>query len=223
MNLSRLFVPLMAYVKGLDRASAPDAAAVHDQLQELIKISREQALSKEISLQRFHEALFPVIAWADERLSLLPSWQATKPWRAYMLQRKLFATGLAGVQFFERLDNVGPKDNDLREVYVLCLALGFIGKYSQNPQSPELANIQQSHYKLIRPEWSSGSRNALVRLFPEAYRLITSSKKGRRWFMSSKALLTWVIIVPIVVIGGLVYWFDYLLGQQVSQILGRLP
>jgi type VI secretion system protein ImpK len=223
MNLSRLFVPLMAYVQGLDRASAPDAAVVHDQLQELIKISREQALSNEMGLQRFHEALFPVVAWADERLSRLPSWQAIKPWRTYMLQRKLFSTGLAGVQFFERLENIGPKEHDLREVYVMCLALGFIGKYSQNPQSPELATIQQNHYKLLRPEWSSGSRGALSRLFPEAYRLVTANGKGNRWFLSSKALLTLIILVPIVVIGGLVYWFDYLLAEQVSQILGRLP
>jgi type VI secretion system protein ImpK len=106
MKLVALFVPLMAYVQGLERREMPEAHEVHDELQRLIKQARHAALSQEIELQQFHAALFPVVAWVDEYLSLLPSWQEARPWRTLMLQRKLFSTSLAGVQFFDRLEQL---------------------------------------------------------------------------------------------------------------------
>lgn len=217
MNLSSLFVPLMAYVQGLDRQEMPQAQAVHDELQRLIKQARDVALSREIDLKRFHEALFPTVAWVDERLSILPRWQETRPWRAFMLQRKLFATSLAGVQFFERLDQLDPNDHDLREVYVTCLALGFIGRYAQNPNAPELTALRQEQYQRLRAETPANH------LFPEAYRLVKSSVSPRQWRLGSRMSWLVVIVLPVIVIGALVYWFDYVLGEQVAQITRRLP
>lgn len=175
MKLVALFVPLMAYVQGLERQDMPEAQAVHDELQRLIKQARDTALSRDVELEQFHAALFPVVAWADERLSVLPQWQESRAWRAFMLQRKLFSTSLAGVQFFERLEKLEPNDMDLREVFVTCLALGFVGRYSLNPNSPELMALRQAQYKLIRPELAGSADNAALPLFPEAYRLVTIS------------------------------------------------
>jgi type VI secretion system protein ImpK len=217
MNLSSLFVPLMAYVQGLDRQEMPQAQAVHDELQHLIKQTRDVALSHDIDLQRFHEALFPVVAWVDERLSMLPHWHETRAWRAFMLQRKLFATSLAGVQFFERLDQLDPNDHDLREVYVTCLALGFVGRYAQNPNSPELIALRQEHYQRLRSEPPA------AHLFPEAYRLVKSGVNPRQWRLGSRMVWLLVIVVPVIVIGALAYWFDHVLGEQVAQITRRLP
>lgn len=217
MNLSAMFVPLMAYVQGVDRQEMPQAQAVHDELQRLIKEARDVALSHEIDLQQFHDALFPVVAWTDERLSILPRWQESRPWRAFMLQRKLFATSLAGVQFFERLEQLEPNEQQLREVYVTCLALGFLGRYSQNPNSPELIALRQEHYRQLRAEPSTSH------LFPEAYRLVTVSPGRRHWRLGSRAFWLLVIVAPVVVIGALAYWFDHLLGEQVAEITRRLP
>lgn len=217
MNLSSLFVPLMAYVQGLDRQEMPQAQAVHDELQRLIKQARDVVLSQEIDLQRFHDALFPVVAWIDERLSILPHWQETRPWRAFMLQRKLFATSMAGVLFFERLGQLDPSDHDLREVYVTCMALGFVGRFAQNPNSPELTALRQEQYQLLRSEPSA------AHLFPEAYRLVKSGVSPRQWRLGSRTFWLVVIVVPVIVIGALAYWFDHLLGEQVAQITRRLP
>ncbi|MCD8537047.1 MAG: DotU family type IV/VI secretion system protein [Burkholderiaceae bacterium] len=223
MKLVALFVPLMAYVQGLERQDMPEAQAVHDELQRLIKQARDTALSRDVELEQFHAALFPVVAWADERLSVLPQWQESRAWRAFMLQRKLFSTSLAGVQFFERLEKLEPNDMDLREVFVTCLALGFVGRYSLNPNSPELMALRQAQYKLIRPELAGSADNAALPLFPEAYRLVTISAGRRHLRLSSRFFWLLVIVVPVIAIGALAYWFDHLLGQQVSEITRRLP
>lgn len=223
MKLVALFVPLMAYVQGLERLEAPDAQAVHTELERLIKQARDTALANDFELDQFHAALFPIVAWTDERLSVLPQWQASRAWRAFMLQRKLFSTSLAGVQFFDRLEKLEPNDQDLREVFVTCLALGFVGRYSLNPNSPELMALRQSQYRLLRPEQSDAPDGAMPQLFPEAYRLVTSSAGRRHFRLSSRLFWLVVIVVPVVAIGALAYWFDHLLGQQVSEITRRLP
>jgi type VI secretion system protein ImpK len=224
MTLSALFVPLMAYVQGLDRQQMPEAQSVHDELQRLIRQARELALSQEIELQHFHDALFPVAAWVDERLALLPQWQQERPWRSFMLQRKLFSTSLAGVQFFQRLEQLGPDEQELREVYVTCMALGFVGRFSQNQNSPEFIALRQDQYRLLRPEQSDQSENEVSRLFPEAYRLVTAgSGRQRRWRPGSRLFWLLAVLLPVLAIVGVAYWFDYLLGEQVSEITRRLP
>ncbi|UOD50063.1 DotU family type IV/VI secretion system protein [Orrella daihaiensis] len=223
MKLTSLFVPLMAYVQGLERQEMPQAQVIHDELQRLIKRARDIAVSQGAELEQFHAALFPVVAWIDERLSVLPQWQESRPWRSLMLQRKLFSTSLAGVQFFERLEKLEPSDIDVREVFVTCLALGFLGRYSLNPNSPELMALRQAQYKLLRPELLGTSDNASLPLFPEAYRLVTSSVGRRHLRLSSRFFWLLVIVVPVFVIGALAYWFDHQLGEQVSEITRRLP
>lgn len=225
MKLCQLFVPLMAYVQGLDRLENPEAQEVHDELQRLIKQARDFALSEEIELSQFNEALFPVVAWADERLSRLPQWQETRPWRAFMLQRKFFSTSLAGVQFFERLEQLKKNEQELREIYVTCLALGFVGRYSMNPNAPELTALLQEQYKLLRPEHAvkSTTVGGIARLFPEAYRLAAARVRHRQWHVGSRIFWLLVIIVPTLLIVALAYWFDSLLSMQTSEIIRRLP
>lgn len=225
MKLCALFVPIMAYVQGLDRLEMPQASEVNDALQRLIKQAKDTALSEEISVTRFHEALFPVVAWADERLSLLPTWHETHPWRSFMLQRKFFSTSLAGVQFFERLEKLEKNDQELREIYVTCLALGFVGRYSLNPNAPELAELLQHQYKLLRPEQARkpSSSGGMASLFPEAYRLVTNRARHRHWHVGSQIFWLFVLLVPAILIGALAYWFDSLLSIQASEITRRLP
>lgn len=223
MKLVALFVPLMAYVQGLHRQEMPQAQAVQDELQHLIKQARDGALSCDIDLEQFHAALFPVVAWTDERLSVMPQWQESRAWRAFMLQRKLFATSLGGVQFFERLEKLEPNDTELREVFVTCLALGFVGRYSLNPNSPELVSLRQAQYRMLRPEQSGTNNPGALPLFPEAYRLVTGNAKARRLRLGSRFFWLVVIVLPVVLIVGLAYWFDHQLGEQVSEITRRLP
>ncbi|HEY7803669.1 MAG TPA: DotU family type IV/VI secretion system protein [Orrella sp.] len=222
MVLCSYFIPLLAYVKALSRQSEPDPADVDAQLQLLIGQARDEALKDSVSLERFHEALFPVVAWTDERLALLPSWREDAAWRPYMLQRKLFHTTLAGVQFFEQMDKIDETDHELREVFLTCLGLGFVGKYSQTPNSPTLLKFKQSQYELVRGRESTPITAEESPLFSPAYRTASGgSKTGHRLGPRSKLAL--IIFIPLAILMGIAAWFDYQLVQTVSEITARLP
>lgn len=222
MLLSSNFIPIMAYVEALPRQLEPDPSEVYELLNSQISQARERALANEVPLERFHQALFPVVAWVDERLALLPHWREQAAWRPYMLQRKLFHTSLAGVQFFEQMEKIDEADHELREVFLTCLGLGFVGKYSQTPNSPALLQFKQSQYALVRSQGATLSTGEDLPLFSPAYRTASGAFKARRK-LGSGSRLALVILSPVVILAGVAFWFDYQLAVRVSEIAARLP
>ena len=218
MGLSPLFIPFMAYVKSIERQPNPDAQQVHDQLQVLIQGAREQALNNEVAHERFNDALFPVVAWSDERLANLAAWRETHDWRAFMLTRKLFATTVAGVKFFERLQALAPEDNDLREIFVLCLCMNFLGRFAQNPNDPALVQLRLDNYKLLRPQGVFVEGALDKKLFPEAYRVTSDVGQKRRQQSNGRRLWLLGVALPIAALVALGLVFHYDLSLKINDI-----
>jgi type VI secretion system protein ImpK len=80
------------------------------------------------------EAEFAVVAFLDE--TILSSKEAkADEWRKRPLNIELFGQAVAGDVFFEKLADIehrrdSPQLADLLEVYLLCLLLGFEGRFS---------------------------------------------------------------------------------------------
>lgn len=76
-------------------------------------------------------AVFALIAFLDE--SVLRAGGAVRDaWIARPMQLELFGTNVAGDEFFDRLDRLRREREsriDAIEVYVCCLAFGFMGRY----------------------------------------------------------------------------------------------
>lgn len=218
MQLSSHFITLMAYVQGLERVPNPVAAQVHEQVEALIAQARDSALRQDVDLSLFQAALFPVVAWMDERLARLPAWRQNHDWRGFMLQRKMFATSHAGVQFFERLQALEPGAQALREVYLMCLGLGFVGRYSQEPGSAQLAALREEHYRILLSAHMNLDMRSDMSLFPEAYRVVTGLRRSR--LVSPGKWMIWgtVIVLPVLALAGLWFWSDQALNAQVLKI-----
>lgn len=208
----------MAYVQSVEQQTNADAQAVHDQLQALIIAAREQALVDELSHDRFREALFPVVAWCDERLGNLPAWKLNRDWRPFMLQKKIFSTSLAGVLFYDRLEELSQEDNDLRKVFVLCLSMGFLGRYSQHPGDPALVQIRLAHYKLIRPNRVVSNKDSNEHLFPEAYRVASSDNSQRQRKLKQRRFLLIAVLGPLFLIFALALTFNYDLTKKINTV-----
>jgi type VI secretion system protein ImpK len=74
---------------------------------------------------------FALAAFVDETV-LTAEFSLREQWERFPLQLKYFGEHLAGVKYFERLDqllNSIETNADVVEVYYLCMLLGYKGKY----------------------------------------------------------------------------------------------
>lgn len=80
----------------------------------------------------FRDALYAMAALADE-MYLGLEWEGSEYWTRHLLEGRLFRSCIAGERLFERietlLDSRDAATADLAVVYLLCIALGFRGRY----------------------------------------------------------------------------------------------
>ena len=96
-------------------------------LDQIDKEGRDAGIARE----DLEAAKYPLVAFIDETI-LNSRWEGRESWRARPLQLDLYGETVAGERFFERLEKLrsrGEAKADQLEVYYLCLALGFEGKY----------------------------------------------------------------------------------------------
>ena len=113
-------------------------------------------------------ARFAVCAWIDEAI-LSSVWNNKSLWQRETLQFKYYQTAAAGEIFFDRLNALGAHQNDVREVFYLCLAMGFMGRYCKDEDKFLIEQLKTSNLKVL-----SGSSAGIpvlkkIQLFPEAY------------------------------------------------------
>lgn len=102
--------------------------------------------------EQYDLAKFAVVAFIDEVI-LLSDWEQRHRWAHELLQKTHFSTSNAGEEFFEKLDGLSsfdPGERDVREVYVYCLALGFVGKFFRPGDRARLEEIRNSNLKVLR-------------------------------------------------------------------------
>lgn len=198
--IDHLIAPV-AFIKAFGPGSALGPEQLSAEIDTLIAQARTGALKEGIELPRFQDALFPVMAWADEHISRSRAWGGDHAWQGFLLQRRYFKTALAGREFFERLEQLPSTDQDLREVYLLCLSLGFQGRYSLAANSSELANIRVGEYRTLQQHDPELAANA-SELFPHAYQSSRDTGTGRRGFRRgvSTRRLMFILIPPLILL-----------------------
>ncbi|WP_306795612.1 DotU family type IV/VI secretion system protein [Burkholderia sp. GbtcB21] len=141
MRLSHSMMPLVAYAGQLAQSPRGDAAEVALRLDILIERARDHAACTGARQADVDDALFAVCAWIDEAL-LNSGWHDADRWTLRLLQKRYFDTSHAGVAFFERLDAFEGARANVLEVYLLCLQLGFRGRYGYDGGSQALDAIR---------------------------------------------------------------------------------
>jgi len=213
MRLRDCFAELIAYVAYFIHSKNRDSFSfeqVQADVQRLLAETESAMRGGGIDVEEYDEARFAVCAWVDEAL-LSSTWSGRTEWQKNSLQRKYFHTSDAGQEFFERLNRLGMQQRDAREIYYLCLAMGFKGRYHQDGDEPLLEQLKTSNLKFLLG--SSVGLPALDRteLFPEAYPVEGTEKavvQGRR-FLSPAALTA--LLAPLVLFGGLFLIYRFIL------------
>jgi type VI secretion system protein ImpK len=182
----------------------------------------EQCLKKELfSQEDFDQARFAICSWVDEAV-LSSSWNQKSHWQSEQLQRVYYNTTEAGEEFFERLNALGLHQRDVREVYYLCLALGFMGRYCNKGDEYLLDQLRSSNLKLLLGSSVGIPSLERAELFPEAYSQSEAAVAPQRqkFFFSMTNLIA--LAAPVVLFGLLFLIYTFSLSGIVEDYLSSL-
>lgn len=224
MRLADCFTDMMTYTtmlrqkSGLKSISFDQASAHMDRLIRECEIVFEKC---GLAREEYDLARFAVFAWIDETI-MGSAWGGKSQWQGEQLQRKYFQTSDAGELFFQKLNTIGPHQNQVREVYYICLALGFTGQYHNQGDEMLIAQLKLSNLKLL-----TGSSMDLpvldqLKLFPEAYVKGQETSKATPQKQFSLVMAA-AFLAPVCLYGVLFLIYKFVLHNVGETLISRIP
>lgn len=133
---AQLVGPVIQYVvdfpRRLEQGEDPPLREVRSDLTALLAEAEQRASTRDLAGD-FATAKYALVYWVDEIL-INSSWSHALEWRDHILEWEYYRERLAGEEFFEKARQAeGFTRTDALEVFFLCVALGFQGKYAVNP------------------------------------------------------------------------------------------
>jgi type VI secretion system protein ImpK len=128
--LADLCGDLLAFALQLKRSSDPgDAEAMRQKVDEQFRLLESKARQSDVPQEDVQQAKYAICAFIDEMI-LTSSWGLKDSWADKPLQLAYFNDFSAGEEFYTKVETLrAAKKTPVLEVYYLCLALGFRGKY----------------------------------------------------------------------------------------------
>jgi len=179
------------------------------------------------------EALFAVVAWADEVLLAAP-WSGAQEWARHLLQKRHFGVSNAGDAFFSHLEQLDPQQIEVREVYIYCLSMGFAGRYGYDRNAKALADIKQSSLlevlRAVRTQREGTGLSSEMEkfMFPDGYALGSATeadkdaRQSSRWAWKFSALTINMLLIPLIVLCVLYGIYHLIIWQLVNALLVQL-
>jgi type VI secretion system protein ImpK len=225
MRMSDCFMEIIAYtafVVRSDSAGQPPFEQVKATMQRLITQSESRLAQAQISHEDYQLARFAVFAWVDETF-MASQWEGRHQWQREQLQRQYYQTADAGELFFERLNTLGPHQRDIREVYYLCLALGFTGQYCNPGDDFMLDQLRISNLKLLTGSSTGVPALDKEELFPEAYTQEGAAEPVHSRRRRFSGFVVMCAASPIVLYGVLYLIYLFILGNVGEKLIGTVP
>jgi len=213
--LREIFTDLFAFIvffKSSCDKQPPDQNELREKILALATAQEERVKAAGISADSFREARFAVFSWVDEMI-LTSTWPHRTRWQHLMLS--YYKTFNAGEEFFARLQNLAPHANDVREIYYLCLSLGFLGQYAFGDGPSEVKKLKQALYKQLSEKQGDMRRNYGL-LFPEAYQKAISAVRA-----PERAKFFWYVMALITPVVLFIAYF-VLLRYQADQLIAKI-
>lgn len=196
-RLSEVFAPcftLILKLRATDDFGAEDV--LRRRIKDLLDRTERGALGSGIAPDAIQNAKFAIVAFLDETI-LSSSWAQKEAWMNTPIQLELYDRFDAGEVFFDRLHDLldDPRARaEVLEVYYLCMALGFKGKYRLHEQERLRELIETTQEKLARvPEMQFDE------LAPHG------APRGQAASEVKSKLPPWVVGAAAVLVGFLIY------------------
>ncbi len=225
MRLSDSLIEIIAYTALVTRdggAAQLPFEQVQGKMQQLIGHSESLAAEHHFSQEDYQLGRFAVFAWVDETI-LSSNWEGRHQWQRDPLQRKYFQTSDAGELFYERLNTIGPHQRDVREVYYLCLSLGFTGQYINAGDDFMLEQLRVSNLKLLTGSSTGVPTLENRELFPESYPVDSADGPRQPKKRSMSGFTVICAAAPLVLFGVLYIIYHFILGSIGDNLIGTVP
>lgn len=167
-TLAELSEDIFLLVLGFrDRADSIEYGSLHQGVLKLFEEFDRKARNLKFDSEDIADSRYALAAFVDEAI-LRSQWPGKEQWADNPLQLEMFETYLAGEGFFEKLDTLrarGESVAEILEIYYLCLALGFEGKYGMEGSErltalakvvhDELNRFRPATQKVVAPNWKA--------------------------------------------------------------------
>ncbi|MGA1874885.1 MAG: type IVB secretion system protein IcmH/DotU [bacterium] len=219
---SELFAYMMYFLKTVEKRQ-PLFDQVKSDIHQLLSKSEHGLNQGSFSREDYDLARFALCAWIDEAILNSP-WKEKAQWQKERLQHFFYHTTEAGEEFFERLNSLGPHQREVREVYYLCLTIGFTGKYCQEGDHYLLEQLKTSNLRYLTGSSVGLPSLARTELFPEAYPDVATDftpQAPKRFHFSLFSLLC--LAGPVVFLVLLFIIYHCVLTGMETNILSMVP
>jgi type VI secretion system protein ImpK len=221
MRLVDYFLKLFAFVYSFQESKAGEYESFRAEVGRLVVEARTAARNDGIADGDFEAGLFAVIAWLDETV-MSWEWPGAAQWQKAPLQLQYFQTTKAGVEFFSRLEALGPKQSRVREVYYLALVSGFRGKYLQPDEQRAITWLEEQQLQSLVEDRERLALDGQRPLFPQAYPMVTLEPPGKT-IRGPFSSLPWTLALgPLAVVAVLYATFALILILTNHSILSSV-
>ena len=195
-TLAGAFTPVFSLILQLRAADRlGDGTALRQRIEALLSDAAHAARDLGVPAADIDEATFAVVAFLDEAI-LATDWPGHGAWSSQPLQLTHYDRYDAGEQVFERLKRLldeGGTRTAVLEVYYLCLALGFKGRYAIHGREVLRRLVDDLHGRLERAHGAPGVLSPRGR----SREVPTEAEKG--------GIPTWALWVGAAVLVALLY------------------
>jgi type VI secretion system protein ImpK len=165
-DLVTLAEPVFEVVLKLQAGLLTPTNELRPMVQGLLAELEQRGATLRYSEAQIKAVKFALVAFVDETV-LTANHPLSKEWEKYPLQLEHFREHLAGVKFFEKLDELIKNiesEAGVVEVYYLCMLLGFRGQYKVYMEdklqgiientAAQLRRVGRLHEGELAPHWS---------------------------------------------------------------------
>jgi type VI secretion system protein ImpK len=130
-DLVSLAAPVLDLVLKVRAGALAPSTNLRPMVHRLLEEMEQRGATLRYSERQVQAVKFALAAFVDETV-MTTNFPLREEWEKFPLQLEYFGEHLAGVKFFERLEELIKQievEADVVEVYYVCLLLGFKGKY----------------------------------------------------------------------------------------------
>lgn len=211
--------PLLMMVPTLRLPHPPaDVAATRAKLVEMLRDFDAAALKQGVADDQRNIARYALCTLIDEAIQMTP-WGTSANWAQHSLLIHFFKENWGGEKFFQILDRMSETPERFRallELFYVCLALGFMGRFHLQGANGRqaVADLRERLYVLIRRSQAEGDRT-----LSGHWKGVDIEPRRFRGFAIFGVVAALCALLSL----GFYAWYSFALASQVEELgIGQL-